>query len=268
MPARATTPRKQASRRIKIGLFWGGLVLCAAGALLLALPAAQIVPPGVVLGAGLVALGLNVLLGGDFVAGPEPRTYSARGQVVRGRVEINAGLADVSLRAGPGDRVATVTFGPFGNPEVGVDGGVASVRLKSPRLRPAISRWRAELADNVLWDVEARSGLGNLALDLRRLRLERVQARSVLGRVHVTCPDTRGSRELELHTVLGEIVVTLPEGVGAQITIKRGALGSVRQKNERLLAPGPGRYITADYDTAAARVDIRIASAAGDITLV
>jgi len=235
-----------------MGLFWGGVLLSAAGAVLFALPAP---PAPVVLGAGLAALGLSLLLAGDVVAGPAPRSYSARGQVVRGRVDIAAGLSNA------------VTFGPFGRPQVTVEEGVAHVRLASPRLLPSLATWRAELAGNVLWDLDVRSSLGGLLLDLRSLRLERVSARTWMGRLRVICPETLGHTEIELKTTLGTIEVIIPEGVGAQVTVSHGSLGTVRQKNERLLAPGQRRYVTADFESAAAQVDIRIEAASGDVVL-
>mgnify|MGYP001384095178 CR=1 FL=1 len=90
--AERTMPPRPALRRAELALFWGGLALTVLGAVMTAVPAARFAPPAVVLGVGLAALGLNVLLGGDFTAGPRARTYTARGQVVRGRVEIAAGL--------------------------------------------------------------------------------------------------------------------------------------------------------------------------------
>lgn len=254
-------------RRAEIALFWVGLVLTLLGVIMAAVPAARFVPPAIVLGAGLALLGVNVLLGGDFIAGPRVPTYTAHGQVVRGRVEIAAGLADVALRGAPGDRVATVSFGPFGRPSINVEEGMASVRLAAPKFPPTLARWRADLANNILWDLDARSTLGSLSLDLSGLRLERVSARTTLGALRVVCPVTRGLTELELASTLGPVEIVIPERVGASITVTTGSLGAVRQKNERLLAPGQRRYVTADYESAVSQVEIRVTSTAGDVTL-
>jgi predicted membrane protein len=88
-----------------------------------------------------------------------------------------------------------------------------------------------------------------------------------MGRLRVICPETLGHTEIELKTTLGTIEVIIPEGVGAQVTVSHGSLGTVRQKNERLLAPGQRRYVTADFESAAAQVDIRIEAASGDVVL-
>lgn len=260
-------PIKLTRRNIEIALFWAGLTLTLLGVVMLIVPSLRVISHELVLGAGLAALGLNILLGGDIVAGRAPRTYTARGQVVRGRVEIDAGLADVLLDAGSGDRVATVTFGPRGRPKISVEEGVAAIRLAGTRFPPNITRWQANLAGNVLWDLDAQSTLGNLTLDLSKLRLDRVSARTTLGKLTVVCPVTRGCTELHLKTGLGSVEIIIPEAVGASVTVKQGAFGMVQQKNERLLAPGQRRYVTTDYETATAQVEIHVEAAAGDVTL-
>lgn len=261
-------PIKLTRRNIEIVLFWAGLIFIMLGVVMLAVPTLRIISHELVLGVGLAALGLNILLGGDIIAGRAPRTYTARGQVVRGRVEIDAGLADVRLGAASGDRVATVSFGPQGRPQISVDEGVAAVRLAGKRFPPNITRWQADLAGNVLWDLDARSMLGSLTLDLGKLRLDRVSAQTTLGKLTVVCPVTRGCTELHLKTVLGHVEIVIPDAVGASVTVKHGAFGMVEQKNERLLAPGQRRYVTTDYETATAQVEIHVEAAAGDVTLI
>ncbi len=253
-------------RRLQIILCWAGLALVAAGVALDFMAAAGPALPALLTGVGLAALGLNILLGGDLVAGPEPRAFTARGQVARGYLEVGAGLADLSLEAGESDRIASVRFGPFGRPAFRAEGGVARLGLRNPPLLPNIARWQAALAGNVLWDIEARSSLGDLRLDLFDLRLETVWARTLLGRIEVTCP-VRGYTRMHLGSAAGEIELIVPPGVGAQITLRKGELASVAVENERLMPLGPHRYVTADYDTALVQVEVAIHSTAGDVIL-
>ncbi len=252
-------------RSVEQILWWAALALIAAGLALAFMPPGPI-PPGVVFGAGLIALGLNMLLGGDVIAGPEPRAFTARGQVVRGRLEVAAGLSDLSVDDGGSDRIAAIRFGPFGQPAFTAEGGMAHLGLKNPPLRPNIARWEARLADNVLWDIDARSSLGELRLDLSRLRLETVRARTILGRIHVACPQ-RGYARIDLKTAAGAIEVSVPPEVGATIRVRHGALGTVTVSNKRLLAPAPLHYVTPDYETAAAQVEIDVQAAAGEVIL-
>ena len=76
-------------RRLAVLLWWIGLASLLVGVVsfFVYLP----INRGILLGVGAVALGLNPLLGGDLIVGPPPRTYTARGQVVRGYARIKAG---------------------------------------------------------------------------------------------------------------------------------------------------------------------------------
>ena len=134
------------------------------------------------------------------------------------------------------------------------------------RLSPSITHWQADLARNILWDVTVRSSLGDIRLDLSDLRLEKINARTLLGRIYVTCP-ARGYIQMELNTSAGEIVVKVPKGVGAEITVTRGTLGTVNQQNDSLLAPAPNRYVTPGFDTADSQVVIAISGGSGDVFL-
>lgn len=252
-------------RRVAQILWWVGFTGILVGALT---PIWGIRPlsAGLWLGGGLVALGLNVLLNGEVAIGPEPRPFTARGAVVRGHLEARIGLSDLSIGVCGKDRIATVLYGPLGNPDFEVLEGVARLRLASSLLNPSVSCWRTDLADNVLWDIEARSLLGDLSLDLENLRLEQVVVRSALGHIHVTCP-TRGYTQVHLRVGVGEVELSIPPQTGAKLHIKRGRLATLTIKNERLLATSPHHFATADFETAPAQVEIVIETSAGDIIL-
>ncbi len=251
-------------RRVAQVLWWVSLLILASG---LALPPLGIPAPlGLLIGTGMVTLGLSALLAGEIVAGPEPRSYTVRGQVVRGRLDGRVGMCDLEVSACPNDRVASLRFGPFGKPGFEIVEGVAYLRLRNGLFRPNLTRWQSDLAGNVLWDIDVRSSLGEVALDLSNLRLERVNASTALGRLSVRCP-RRGYVQMRLRSLLGTIELIIPPQVGARVTLRRGQLAHVTLNNERLLAIGGGRYSTPDFDTAPAQVEIRIESSAGDIFL-
>jgi hypothetical protein len=252
-------------KRIVQVLWWGGLGLLVGGALLLALRYRLV--GGAVLGVGLAALGVNALLGGgELHTGYEIRPFTARGVVVRGRLESNSLLSDLSVGSCGVDRIAAVRFGPFGRPQFNVVDNVAYLRLRGSPLRPNVSSWEANLAGNVLWDVEARSWLGDLTFDLGDLRLDQVDIRSSLGALAVTCP-THGYTHLRLKTRIGQITLHVPPEVEARVRLKRGWLSTVRIKNERLLSVGKRRFCTPDFDSAAAQVEVTIEVGSGDVIL-
>lgn len=220
----------------------------------------------IVMGAGFVLLGINVILARDLSSARPTRSFTARGQVVRGELHSRTGLSDLSIGTCDPDRVAQTRYGPFGTPEFDFRDGIAYLFMNRRAVSVNLSYWRADLAGNILWDLDLRSFIGNLTLDLSALRLENVSVRSMMGRISVNCA-RRGYPTIDLKTGIGEIEVHVPEGVGARITVTRGRLATFNIENPRLLLVGSGQYTTPDFDQTAAHAEIVIHSAAGDILL-
>ncbi len=257
---------ERSSIRIRIALvmWWIGLALAIAG---IGLSLARIsLAGGLTLGGGMVLLGLNTLLAGDLVTGPGARPFSVRGPVVRGHMEASTGLSDLNIGMCGPDRIASLAYGPIGKPGFEMVEGVAWVRLKSPVFPPSLAQWRADLAGNVLWDIETQSWLGSLNLDLGNLRLEKVTARTTLGRVKITCP-TRGYAEIWIKAELGDVELVVPPQTGIKLTIKRGRLASLAVRNPRLTQYRPDRYGTQDYELAGAQAEVIVETWAGDIVV-
>lgn len=245
-------------------IFWVS-VLVGIAALVVIFGRVQLLPSAVLLGITGAAFGLSMLLGGEIIAGPQPKQYTVKGQVVRGEVVVRAGLADFMLETGKADRVATVHHGPIGKPKFKVEDGVASLRMANGLL-PNIARWDAKLATNVLWDIDAKSSLGELALDLKQLRVERVIAESGWGKIDVTLP-TRGYTQMFFTIGAGEMIVRVPDEVGARFVITQGALATITIENERITALDAKRYSTADYESASTQVDIKIEVGSGEVVV-
>lgn len=246
-------------------LVWVTLLILIAG-LGTTLAGLRLIPPGLWIGGTLAGLGLSTLLVGELVAGPLPKPFTARGQVVRGELIVRAGPADLTVSVCGADRIATVRHGPLGRPKFAVQDGVAQLKM-SNGLIPSITQWQADLARNVLWDLDLRSGLGELVADLSHLRVERVAARTGMGRIEITCP-TRGYSQMTLRAGAGDIEVRIPENVGVRLQIRHGELATLRIDNERVQATGSRRYATPDFDSAATQIEIRIDSSAGDIVIL
>jgi hypothetical protein len=252
------------ARQMAQALWWIGLIMLVAGISLIVL---RFRFYGVMLVGGSFAIfGFNALIGGEIVAGPEPRSFSARGAVARGRLEARTGLCDLAIGTCGSDRIAATQYGPLGKPGFEVRDGVAYLRLAQTAFQPNVTAWRADLASNVLWDIEARSFLGELELDLSDLRLEEVVVRTGAGYLRVTCP-TRGYTRMSLASGIGEIEVKIPSQVGVKLAIKRGALATVTINNERIQTIKRNRYATDDFETAAAQAEIHVNISAGDVIL-
>lgn len=256
--------REPLTRRLARLLGWLGLLLTAAGAgmQVLALSSGRVLAETLI-GGGVATLGLGVLLGGELILGPPLRLFSARGEAVRGEVVARAVLCDLTLSGGLDDRLASVRFGPFGRPFFRAASGMATLRLING-LRPNLAPWEVALAGNVLWDVDVRSTLGDLTLDLGGLRLEHVTARTALGRLRVRAP-LRGYVQMHLRSAMGVIEVDIPPQVAAQVTLRTGALAAVTIHNGRLREVAPHCYRTEDYEAAASQIDLEIDCAAGAV---
>ena len=255
------------SRRINQVLFVAGLAALVTAAAVSFGVAALPVPTQFLWGIGLAAWGLNALLAGDLAAGREPKPYIVRGQVVRGELVIRAGANDASVGVCGPNRVAEVIYGPLGKPQLDVRDGFARVALLAGVLRPNLATWGAGLADNVLWDIKARSGLGDFTLDLTDLRLEKVEVRTRLGAIDVTVP-RRGYAQIGLKSWLGPITVRVPEDVAVRIAVRAGEMATVELATDRLQSLGKGRFISPRFDEAATQMDIRIHAPLSDVRLV
>lgn len=249
-------------RRIGRVLWWIGLPVSVGGIAGFALAAR--LPGGIALGIGLALLGVNILLNGELIVGPEPRPFSARGSVVRGHLIARTGLCDLRVAACGPERIAGIVYGPFGKPGFEVVEGVAEVRLLST-FPPAITRWQSDLAGNVLWDARIRSFLGDLLLDLNQLRFEMLTARTTLGRLSVALP-RRGYARMSLASGLGEVEVFIPAETGVKIVVKHGALATIRVKDPRLVEVRPSHYATPDFDAAQTQIELLIETWAGDVS--
>jgi hypothetical protein len=252
-------------RRLALILWWGTLVLVVVGVLSLAVGWPGLTP-GAWVGGALVGLGLNVLLAGDLVVGPEARPFSAHAQVTRGVLKVDAAWADVQVTCGDGERVAVVRCGPLARPDFEVTSGVARLHLGRRGGWLSVAGWEAGLAGNILWDIEARGLLGSLTLDLRHLRLKRARLHNGLGCLRVICPQ-RGFATLALTNQLGTVEVIVPPRVGVRLRLERGPLATVQIDRRRFRQLGPERYSTPESDPAEGLVDLVVRAHAGEVRI-
>lgn len=243
---------------------WAAVLLMVAGAvtgLFGVLP----LPPGLLLGGGLFVLGLHVLVAGDLIFSTRVRPFTARAQVSRASLEVHSGMADVAVAASDGfERLAAVRVGPDAHPDFKVEDGVAHLRV-SRRLGwlPGTANWQARLANNVLWDVEAHSLVGNLDVDLREIRVETVFLKSDLGGVRVYCP-RRGRPLIELEARIGDLEVVLPDNVAARVKLEGGRMANLDLDREIFERVDRETYVTLDADSAATVADITLRIQVGE----
>jgi hypothetical protein len=251
-------------RRIAQGLFWFGVLSLFAASATMVL---GLTVPAAITGAlGLAALAANILVAGEIVALAEPRPFSVRGAVVRGKLESHSGLSDLIVGACGTDRVASVVFGPIGKPGFEVIDGSANLRLNQTFAQPNLTRWQANLAPNVLWDIDTSSFVGEHVFDLTSLRIDQMKCHSLMGRIRVQCP-SKGHAYIHCRTRFGVLEMLIPQNVGAKMTIERSGLTTMDIRNGRMTKIGENLYATPDYETASAKVEVVLQSTAGEIII-
>ncbi len=123
--------------------------------------------------------------------------------------------------------------------------------------------WFLHLNPTVQSDIIARSGGGNVKLDLAAMTLTRLETETGGGNVEVILPDNAANLSVSAKSGAGNVVVTIPSGTAARITATTG-LGTVIM-DSRFTKIDDKTYQSADYDTAASKAEITLGSGAGNV---
>lgn len=249
-------------RRISVILtFWGGIVALL-GAAVFSLVSSP-VSPGAVLGIALILLAVNIFLSGELSPGFKSRTYTIKGQLVRGFLKADTGWNDLKVGACANDRVAQVLYGPFGAPDFTLEGGEAYLLLgKQSRLN--LSSWETYLAPNLLWQLDLASSGGHFTLDLDSLRVSNLSVRSASGDISLT-GSPRVFAEINLSSFRGDITLHIPPDLGVDIHLEVGENARVQIKNQRLKPISLNRYAIPERE---ARMLVKIQNEQGRVLLV
>lgn len=148
--------------------------------------------------------------------------------------------------------------------------------------------WQIHLNPAVSSDITARSGGGNLRLDLAGMAVSRLCADTGAGNVDVRLPDNTanlsvtaragagnvsidigsgitGGSTVEAHSGAGNVDVRLPRGIPARIHATSG-IGRVTV-DSRFSVLDRHTYQSPGYDSAADKVEITVHSGAGNVTV-
>ncbi len=146
--------------------------------------------------------------------------------------------------------------------------------------------WLLHLNPTVSSDITARSGGGNVKLNLAGTTVTRLAAETGGGNMDVVLPEkaasvnvsaktgggnitvdlgsgTTGSNTINAASGAGNVIVSVPSGVAARIHASTG-LGQVIVDG-RFTKIDDKTYQSADYDTAASKVELTLGSGAGNV---
>jgi len=261
-------------------LFWG-IILILLGFLLLAGNFLNVNAWNLIWPLALIAFGVWILWG-IFFGRPSARAEEASiplegaGQA-RVHVRHGAGRLRVDGSASPGNLVAG-TFGGGLDQRVKREGDTLNVEMRLPvRAVPlwfpwpgtwgpvGLFDWSFGLSREVPLSLNFETGAGEARLDLADLRVTDLRLQTGASATEITLPAGAGHTRAEIHAGAASVAIRVPDGVAARIRVK-GGLAGVSVNRNRFPRVGSA-YQSADYDTAANKVEIDAEIGAGSIDI-
>jgi hypothetical protein len=153
-----------------------------------------------------------------------------------------------------------------------VTGGEARFSLEARSQRvpfwlpgDAAERWVLRFTPHIPLRLEVDAGAGNVLLDLRDLKVTQLELAGGAGRTDITFPAAAAFTRASVSAGVGDIIVHIPENVGARIRIDK-ALVSLRVESARFSRSGDD-YVSTNYHTAENKLELDIETAVGAITI-
>jgi len=148
------------------------------------------------------------------------------------------------------------------------------------------TNWTVNIHPEVIADIRAHSGGGNLQLDLEGMTLQKVSAETGGGNVDLSLPSdmddfqvlaksgggnvkvkigdrANGTSKVEVGSGAGNVTVTIPRNIAARIHAASG-LGKVLI-DSRFEKIGDKKYQSPDFEKAASKMEITVQSGAGNV---
>ena len=218
----------------------------------------------------LVVLGVWFLLGAVLPSrdGPAEELAIPLGGLTAANIRIRFGAGDLSIGpAAPGYLVD----GRFAGGVTHRSTGAGTVELEQdttyglPWLDTR-SVWSVGLATGIPLDLKLDTGAARARLDLGELQVRRLDLQTGASDTRIRLPRSAGATTVRAQTGAASLVVEVPTGVAARIR-SRMALGSSQVDPIRFPRTADG-HESADYATAANRVDLDLQGGVGSIKVV
>ena len=255
--------------------FWGTMLVLAGALLLLNnLGIFSVNVWGVLWPLFFIALGVWMVLGMVF------RTSRTTQHVVipldsasRARVRINHGAG--RLRISSGASPSNLVEGDFdGGLDFNTrkDGDLIDLRMRVadpgfPVFWGSGSPldWTVNLSAEIPLELEMETGANDARIDLSGLRVTGLRVRSGASSTDITLPANAGFTRVDIGTGAASVNLHVPSGVAARVGV-RGSLSSIHVDSNRFPRLGDS-YQSADYDTAANKVDINVDMGVGSLSV-
>jgi hypothetical protein len=192
----------------------------------------------------------------------------ALGGAQEAHVRIRFGAGELQVEKAPSGRLVSGTFA--GGVHV-VPRGAGAVELEPDMAGgwPGWDRpfaWRLGLTGDVPLELRVESGAARASLDLHDLMVRRLDLKTGASDTRVRLPRAAGMTTVRAETGAAALTIEVPDGVAARIRSQM-ALGST-QVNELRFPRSGGGYASADWETAANRVDLDLQGGVGSIRIL
>ncbi len=226
-----------------------------------------------IVGATLLLLGLAAACDESRNMMTETKTVALEG-AARAEVGLRLGAGEMHLRGAEQAALLEASFEfnrernrPEVNYRLSGDKGVLEVRhtrRHGINFGPARNRWDLTLGQAVPLDLTIDLGAGRSDLDLRGLKLERVEIDMGVGEVNL---DLRGPHAsgfmVKIDGGVGSARLVLPSEVGVRVKVD-GGLGSV---DARGLSKQAGAYVNEAYGKSPVTIEVDIDAGVGSLDL-
>ena len=217
----------------------------------------------------LIALGLWFVIGAVLPTGRglTERLALPLGTATEATVRIQFGAGTLQTRIAT---TANLVDGEFAGGVLHRELGPGRVELRQdtryglPWLERS-STWNVGLTDRVPLDLRIQGGANRSMLDLRELKVRRLELQTGASETRVVLPRAAGHTDVKTSHGAASLVMEVPAGVAARIRT-RMAIGQTRIDESRFPRTADG-YSSPDFATAANRVDIDAEGGVGSLTV-
>jgi hypothetical protein len=137
-----------------------------------------------------------------------------------------------------------------------------------PFLGPDNGEWRFQLSGEVPVSIKVDAGASSMDFDMTGVKLAFLGVDTGASSLRVKLPAGAGQTLLSVESGAASIDISVPIGVAARIRAEQGASSmSIDQARFPLLSSAGGLYQSADYDSAANRVEINLDGGANSVNV-
>jgi len=137
-------------------------------------------------------------------------------------------------------------------------------RIWTPR-EDVGERWNLSFTPRIPLEMDVTTGVGSASIDLRELKVVQVEVKGGVGQTKVLFPAQAGFTRATVSSGVGEVIVEIPQDVGAKVKISKG-LSGVNISSGRFTHSGD-EYVSTNYATAENKLDLEVKSGVGAITI-